>query len=122
MKGLPLVLNMYETSAVMTNKHFQEFEMPEFERIYLPESMRPFTSLNPLGTREFVVDDNRGAIFAAPSLKMDDTDFYLSVKGIGSTTSPFSHQLLGKAEICSVLKDSQLQDRIVSPDGPPRHL
>ena len=123
MKGLPLNLNMYEASEMLTNKHFQEFKMPEFERIYLPESMRPFTDLSPLGTKEFVVDDNRGAVSTSPSLKMDGTDFYLSVKGIGSTTNPFSHQLLGKAEICNLLKDSRLKDRIVnSEEKAPRYL
>ncbi len=114
---------MYETSEILTNKHFQEFKMPEFERIYLPESMRPFTDLSPSGTKEFIIDDNRGAIAPSPSLKMDGTDFYLSVKGIGSTTNPFSHQLLGKAEICNLLKDSNLKDRIVnSEEKAPRYL
>ena len=66
--------------------------MPDFERLYLPESMRPFTDIKPFGTKEFVKDDNRGAVSTLPSLKMDGTDFYLSVKGIGSTTNPFSNQ------------------------------
>ena len=123
LKGLPLDLNVYEASETMTNKHFREFKMPEFERFYLPESMRPFTDLSPLGTKEFIIDDNRGAVSTSPSLKMDGTDFYLSVKGIGSTTNPFSHQLLGKAEICSLLKDSRLKDRIVNSEGTaPRYI
>ena len=123
LKGLPLNLNIYETSEVLTNKHFQEFKMPEFERIYLPESMRPFTDLSPLSTKEFVIDDNRGAVSTLPSLKMDGIDFYLSVKGIGSTTNPFSHQLLGKAEICNLLKDPRLKDRIVNSEGrAPRYI
>ena len=123
LKGSPLNLNIYEASEMLTNRHFQEFKMHEFERIYLPESMRPFTDLNPLGTREFIADDNRGAVSTLPSLKMDGTDFYLSVKGIGSTTNPFSHQLLGKAEICSLLKDSRLKERIVnSEETAPRYL
>ena len=123
MKGLPLDLNAYEASEVLTNKHFQEFKMPEFERIYLPDSMKPFTDQSPLGTKEFVIDDNRGAVSTAPSLKIDGTDFSLSVKGIGSTTSPFSHQLLGKAEICSLLKDPSLKDKIVNAEGTaPRYI
>ncbi|MGD0645424.1 MAG: hypothetical protein ABSA75_11015 [Candidatus Bathyarchaeia archaeon] len=97
--------------------------MPEFERIYLPESMKPFTDITPLRTKEFIIDDNRGAVSTLPSLKLDVTDFYLSVKGIGSTTNPFSHQLLGKAEICSLLKDSRLKDRIVnSEERAPRYI
>jgi len=123
LKGLPLNLDMYKTSETLTNKHFKEFKMPEFEVVYLPESMRPFMILNPLDTKEFIVDDNRGAVAALPSLKLDGTDFYLSVKGVGSTTNPFSHQLLGKAEICGLLKDTQLKDRIInSEEKIPRYL
>jgi hypothetical protein len=123
MKGLPLDLDAYEASEVLTNKHFQEFKMPEFERIYLPESMKPFTDQSPLGTRKFVIDDNRGAVSTSPSLKIDGTDFSLSVKGIGSTTNPFSRQLLGKTEVCSLLKDPILKDKIVNADGrAPRYI
>jgi len=124
MKGLPLDLNVYETSEQqLTNKHFQEFKMPEFERVYLPESMRPFTDLTPIGTKEFIVDDNRGTVSPSPSLQIDGTDFYLSVKGVGSTTNPFSRQLLGKAEVCTLLKDSKLKDAIVNSVGTaPRYI
>jgi len=108
---------------MLTNRHFQDFKMDEFEKIHLPESMKPFTDLHPLITKEFVVDDNRGAVSTLPSLKIDGTDFYLSVKGIGSTTNPFSHQLLGKDEICNLLKDSRLKERIVnSAETVPRYL
>jgi len=123
LKGSPLNLNIYEASEILTNKHFQQFRSLEFERLYLPESMRPFTDLNPLGMKEFVADDNRGAVSTLPLLKMDDTDFYLSVKGIGSTTNPFSTQLLGKDEICNLLKESTLKNRIVDSEGiTPRYL
>jgi hypothetical protein len=115
LRGLPLDLDLYGISETLTNKHFQEFGMPEFERLYLPESMRPFTDLSPVDTKEFLVDDNRGAVSSSRSLTVDGTDFYLSVKGVGSATSPFSHQILGKAEICNVLvEDSRLKDRIVN--------
>ena len=123
LKGLPLNLNSYEATQTLTNKHFQQFRNTEFERFYLPESMRPFSDLNPVGTKEFIVDDNRGAVSALPTVKMDCTDFYLSVKGIGSTTNPFSTQSLGKGEICNLLKDSALKDKIVNSEGiAPRYL
>src|SRR5712691_5759973 len=114
MKGLPLNLNSYEAPEVLTNKHFQEFKMPEFEKFYLPESMGLFTNLNPVSANEFIVDDNRGAISNSPALTMDGTNFYLSVKGVGSTTNPFSHQLFAKTEISSMLKDSAIRGRIVN--------
>jgi hypothetical protein len=123
LKGQPLDLDVYETLEVLTNKHFRDFEMHEFEGVYLPESMRPFMDLAPKGTKTFIVDDNRGAVSALPSLELDGTDFYLSIKGIGSTTNPFSQQLLGKAEICSLLKDARLKDRIAnSEEKTPRYI
>ena len=123
LKGSPINLNTYKVSEMLTNRHFHEFKMDEFEKIHLPESMKPFTDLNPLATKEFVVDDNRGAVSTLPYLKLDGTDFYLSVKGIGSTTNPFSHKLLGKDEICNLLKDSKLTERIVnSAETAPRYL
>jgi len=123
LKGLPLTLNAYDASETLTNRHFSEFTMVEFERLYLPDSMQPFTDLKPLGTRDFLIDDNRGAVSSGPLLTVDGTDFYLSVKGVGSTTSPFSHQILGKSEICQVLMDSILKDRIIGSEGKePRYI
>ena len=123
LKGPPLDLNVYEASEALTNKHFQQLKTVDFERFYLPESMRPFTDLSPVGTKEFIADDNRGAVSIFPELKIDGTDFYLSVKGIGSTTNPFSTQLLSKAEICNLLKDSTMKNRIVNSEGiAPRYL
>jgi len=123
LKGHPLKLNAYQAPEVLTNRYFQGCHMPDFEKIYLPESMIPFTSTEPSESREFVIDDNRSAICALPALEMDGTEFYLSVKGIGSTTNPFSHQLLGKAEICSMLKDQGLKARIADfKETEPRYI
>jgi hypothetical protein len=123
LRGQPLDLNVYKTSEVLTNKYFQDFGMREFERFCLPECMRPFTDLVPSGKKAFIADDNRGAVSVLPCLELDGTDFYLSVKGIGSTTNPFSQQLLGKAEICSLLKDARLKDMIVnSEERAPRYI
>ena len=123
LKGQPLDLDVYEASEVLTNRQFQGFGMDEFDRFYLPECMRPFADLVPVGTKAFIADDNRGAVSALPCLELDGTDFYLSVKGIGSTTNPFSQQLLGKAEICGLLKSAGLVDRIVnSEEKAPRYI
>lgn len=70
--------------------------MPELGRVYLPDSVKPFTDTDPIGTRELLMDDNRSAVSREPYMAIDGTDFYFSVKGIGSTTSPFSRQLLGR--------------------------
>ena len=73
LKGQPLDLDVYETYEVLTNKYFRDFEMCEFERVYLPESMRPFTNLVATGTKSFIVDDNRGAVSALPCLELEGT-------------------------------------------------
>jgi hypothetical protein len=89
--------------------------MPEFEKIYLPDSVKPFTEADPVGTKELLIDDNRSAVSREPYLTIDGTDFYFSVKGIGSTTSPFSRQLFKKEEICSLLTRSNgVKDRIMN--------
>ncbi len=85
--------------------------------------MRPLVSFPPKGKKEFIADDNRGAVAALPCLQLDGTDFYLSIKGIGSTTNPFSQQLIGKSDICNLLKDPELKERIVnSPERTPRYI
>src|SRR3989449_3588296 len=123
LKGLPINLNMYEAAEIVTNEHFQGFSMPDFEKIYLSESMTPFTEGSSLGTKEFLVDEHRGAVSDTPVLTLDGTEFYLSVKGIGSATNPFSHQLFGPSEMSSLLKDSALKERIENSDWKaPRYI
>jgi len=123
LKGLPINLNMYGAAEIMTNEHFQGFNMPDFEKIYLSESMAPFTDGSSLGTKEFLVDEHRGAVSDTPVLTLDGTEFYLSVKGIGSTTNPFSHQLFGPSEMSALLKDSVLKERIENSDWKaPRYI
>lgn len=114
LKGLPINLNMYEAAEIMTNKHFKEFSMPDFEKVYLSESMAPLADRPSLGVKELLADDHRGAVSDTPVLTMDGTEFYLSVKGIGSTTNPFSHQLFGPTEMSQMLKDSNLRERIAN--------
>ena len=123
LKGLPINLNMYGAAEVITNKHFQGFNMPDFEKIYLSESMTPLTDGPSLGKKEFLVDENRGAVSNDPALTLDGTEFYLSVKGIGSTTNPFSHQLFGPSEMSNLLPDSALKAKIENTDWTaPRYI
>src|SRR6202521_5010091 len=112
---MPIKLNVYESAGTITNKYFQSFRMPEFERMYLPDSIRPFTEADPIGTKELLIDDNRSAVSREPYMTIDSTEFYFSVKGIGSTTSPFGRQLFKKEEICSLLnKSNGVKDRIMN--------
>ena len=114
MRGVPITLNMYEGAGTITNRYYAGFEMPEFEKIYLSDSVKPFTDVDPIGTRELLIDDNRSAMAKEPCLEIDGTDFYFSVKGIGSTTSPFSRQLFTKSEVCGLLKSGITKERIMA--------
>jgi hypothetical protein len=113
LRGIPVNLNAYEAPSFLTNNQFRDFNVPEFERFYLSDSMNPLIDQDALEAREFIVDDNRGAVSPTPMLDMDGTEFYLSVKGIGSTTSPFSDRLLGKTEVSSVLDDPGLRQKVL---------
>ena len=104
LRGVPITLNAYDGAGTITNRYFRSFQMPELGRVYLPDSVKPFTDTDPIATRELLIDDNRSAVSREPYMAIDGTDFYLSVKGIGSTTSPFSRQLLKKEEVSSLLK------------------
>jgi len=126
LRGVPIGLNVYDGAGTVTNRHFGSFEMPEFGKVYLPDSVKPFTDADPVGARELLVDDNRSAVSREPCATIDGTDFYFSVKGIGSTTGPFSRQLLKKEEVCSLLKSGIVKERVVNAKGTemrfPRYL
>ena len=111
---MPIELNTYEGVGTITNKYFQSFKMPEFEKVYLPDSVKPFTEADPIGTKELLIDDNRSAVSKESYMTIDGTDFYFSVKGIGSTTSPFSRQLFKKEEVCGLLRSNSVKDRILN--------
>jgi len=115
-KGTPISLNAYESSKTRRNKYFSEC-MPDFDRVYLPDSMKDFSAVAPLCRKEFLVDDNRSAVDPNKSVSIDGIDFYLSVKGIGSTTNPFSRQLLRKDEIASLLTDADVRNKIMLSNG-----
>ena len=123
-RGLPLKLDYYGAPEVLTSRHFQAYRMAEFERVYLPESMRPFVGASPLGSRDFVADDNRGAVSPDPFVSIDGTEFHLSVKGVGSTAHPFSRRPLGRAEVSAQVADPALRDRVLGAgkEGPGRYL
>jgi len=114
LRGIPITLNTYDGAGTITNKYFRGFQMPELGRVYLPDSVKPFTDTDQIGTKELLIDDNRSAVSREPYMAIDGTDFYFSIKGIGSTTSPFSRQLLKKDEISSLLKRSIMREKIMS--------
>jgi hypothetical protein len=113
LRGVPIKLNTYEGAGTTTNKYYSGFNLPQFEKIYLPDSVKPFTEVAPSGAAELLIDDNRSAVSREPCVTIDGTDFYFSVKGIGSTTSPFSRQLFSKEEICSLVHENSIREKII---------
>lgn len=111
---MPITLDVYEGAGTTTNKHFQNFQMKEFEKLYLPDSVRAFSGTSPIETRDLLIDDNRSAVSELPYVMIDGTEFYFSVKGIGSTTSPFSRQLFKKEEICSLIKHGSIKEKVMN--------
>ena len=114
LRGVPITLNAYDGAGTITNKYFRSLQMPELGRVYLPDSVKPFTDTDPIATKELLIDDNRSAVSREPCMAVDGTDFYFSVKGIGSTTSPFSRQLLRKEEISGLLKSGIMREKIMN--------
>jgi len=46
LRGVPISLNVYDGAGTITNKYFERFQMQEFEKLYLSDSMKPFTETN----------------------------------------------------------------------------
>lgn len=122
MLGTRLNLYSYAADEVATSSHFTSVR--GFNSIYLPESMVPLMKAESEGRREFVEDDNRGAISPEPVATIDGAEFHLSVKGIGSTTDPFSMQLLDGGYVSSLIRDMGLRQKIASgsASGPARFI
>ena len=115
--GTPLDLHTFAAAGSIAGKNFKDLPSEELNAVYLPASMAALMPGNPHGTRRFIEDDNRGAIDPEPAATIDGTDFYLSVKGVGSTTDPFSFSLLDRARVMDMVTDQALRERIGRLDG-----
>jgi hypothetical protein len=119
--GTPVVLDAYGAEG-RTNAQFASFDLSRLDRIYLPPGLASLSDDPPLETREFIEDDNRGAILPDPVATLDGRDFYLSVKGIGSAVDPYSHRPLDRAAAAPLTDDPDLRERLrrPPPDRDPR--
>jgi hypothetical protein len=114
--GMPLNLSAYEAETI-TNRRFQRFDLKAWDRCFLPPTL---AALSDLPAREFVEtveDDNRSAILPDPVATLDGVPFYLSVKGIGSTTDPFSHTRLDAASASELTDDLDVRRRLRARSG-----
>jgi hypothetical protein len=117
--GMPLQLAEYPARTI-TNRGFQGSGLSALDRLFLPPTMTGLIDLPPLSTREFVEDDNRGAVTPAPIATLDGTAFHLSVKGVGSVIDPFASLPLDRAAVERLTDDPDVRRRLDRPTVVPR--
>lgn len=111
LQGLPLELSSYP-AEVIPNRQFQGADLKSWESIYLPGSMTSLMEERPIQTQEFIEDDNRGAILPRSVATLDGTEFFLSVKGVGSTIDPYSWRPLDRAYAADLSDDPGVRERL----------
>jgi hypothetical protein len=111
LKGMPVSLAAYP-SASLTNPRFEGIDISGLDRVYLPRVMEGLLPEPPVQVQEFVEDDNRGAILPDPIATLDGVEFYLSVKGIGSTVDPFSSRRLDRHLVAQLTAGPTLPERL----------
>ncbi len=121
LRGLPLRLAGYPAESV-PNHRFEGTEVSRLSRFYLPPSLVPLYDPPPVETREFIEDDNRAAILPEPIATLDGMEFFLSVKGVGSTVDPYSWRPLDRSYAAELVDDPEVRRRLLGAptDGPDR--
>jgi hypothetical protein len=109
--GLPLRLMEYPAETV-TNRRFAGTEISRLDRFYLPPALTTLYDPDPLATREFIEDDNRAAILPDPIATLDGREFFLSVKGVGSTIDPYSWKPLDRSYASELVSDPDVGARL----------
>ena len=117
LSGSPLHLAEYPARTT-TNSQFARFDLTDLDRFYLPPAMSGLVDDRPVGTREFLEDDNRGAVSPEPVVTMDGTAFHLSVKGVGSAVDPFATAPFDRARLAQCTDDTETRGRLLHPAAP----
>lgn len=121
--GPSLDLSLFLSGDHIANRKLGLAQFPELQAVYLPDAMVPLMPEEPFGTRRFIEDDNRGAVSPEPVASLDGTDFFFSVKGIGSTTDPFSFNLIDSIRLSSIVHDPGLRGKLQRiPASSPRFI
>ncbi len=112
--GMPLHLVEYP-ARTSTNCRLEKLNIAALDRLFLPPTESGLVDAAPLGVREFVEDDNRGAVTPEPVATLDGVPFHLSVKGIGSVIDPFASAPLDRASAERLTHDPDVRRRLESP-------
>ena len=110
--GKNITLYRYNAETALKNEAFKSIEAPQLNSIYIPDSMVPLIHDDPTEKMEFIEDDNRTAILPDPFVSIGGIDYYLSVKGIGSTTDPFSMRSLDRFHVMSLVNNLDLKKKL----------
>ncbi len=111
--GKNITLYRYKAEAALKNEMLQDLDEPEICSIYIPDSMVPFIHNNPEEKIDFIEDDNRSAILPDPFVSIGGIRYYLSVKGIGSTTDPFSMRSLDRFHVSSLVNILEIKEKLM---------
>lgn len=111
LQGLPLELASYP-AEVIPNRRFLGVDLRRWEAIYLPGSLTSLLDERPTQIQEFIEDDNRGAILPESVVTLDGMEFYLSVKGVGSTIDPYSWRPLDRVYAAELSDDPAVRERL----------
>ena len=118
LSGMPLTLVAYPARTT-TNPRFDRIDLGPLDRIFLPPTLTGLLDDPPLGSVEFLEDDNRGAVSPEPVATLDGLPFHLSVKGVGSTVDPFSPRPLDARSAADLSDDADVRARLLRPRVPP---
>lgn len=110
--GKSIKLYFLKTDEKKGNRNFEHDEISSVEGLFLPESIKQMFPEYKYSEMNLIEDDNRSAIFPDPFVTIGETDFFLSVKGIGSTTDPYSMELLSKANTLVLSRNESMSKRI----------
>ena len=110
--GKELYLYPHIPSYVIKNRNFSSHNFNGIEQFYLPESLIHILDNNTGSPVKFIEDDNRGAIREEPVCNIDKTDFFLSIKGVGSTVDPYSLEPLNRFNIGALTNNPEFRSKI----------
>jgi hypothetical protein len=109
--GMPLELAGFPADSIL-NPQFTGAPSGPPDRIYLPRALVPLAEESPVETRTFIEDDNRGAILPESIATLDGQEFYLSVKGVGSSVDPYSWRPLDRGYAAELCRDPDVRRRL----------
>ena len=110
--GKDLILYPQEPSYKIRSKNFRNYNLDDIDKFYLPESIIQIEGYKNIQPVSFIEDDNRGAIRPEPVCTVDQTDFFLSIKGVGSTVDPYSLEPLNTYSISDLTENPEYRKKI----------